>query len=89
MAKLVVTRKAGWFGRFRDVNLLVDGSVVGSISANASTTVDVAPGQHVVTVKMDWVESAPLEVSVADEETTELEAWSPMFGQSLNLQQRG
>ena len=76
MSNLNITRKQGFFGRFRKLKILVDGEIVASVGGSDSASIAVAPGHHSVTVKMDWVESQPLELDVTDGETVNIVATS-------------
>lgn len=49
-----------WFGNLRDLQVLVDGIPRAKVGSMGSVTVQVAPGEHTVEVKMDWCRTAPV-----------------------------
>lgn len=52
--------ESSWYGRFRDLQVLVDGVARARVGCGQSVMVPVAPGEHAVAVKMDWCRTAPL-----------------------------
>lgn len=51
----------------RRMNFWVDGRRVARLRRGAAARIEVAAGTHVVQVQMDWLRSAPLELSMSDE----------------------
>ena len=69
MAKLVINRKNGWFGRFRNYAIYLDGRKIGEISNNQTKEFEIDLGEHSVKGKIDWVESKEERFSIAGNET--------------------
>jgi hypothetical protein len=73
VARLELERKAdGYVDRVRKYKLVVDGEQRGTIGRGETLAVDVAPGEHTVMLKIDWVRSQKLTADVADGETVRL-----------------
>lgn len=66
MAQIVVRRSAAWGDKLREYRIIVDGAACGSIAERGEARIAVAPGRHVVRLKIDWCWSAPLTVDVED-----------------------
>jgi hypothetical protein len=77
-------RRTGYFGVARKLKILIDGQVVGAVGREGGS-IDLEPGPHEVAVKMDWVKSRPLELSVEEDETVRLEARSSLLGMGFDL----
>lgn len=74
MSQLVVRRKkALWQARIRDYIVLVDGLEVARVANGTEVAVHIKPGEHIVTMKIDWCRSKPLPVRVHDGQTVVLE----------------
>jgi hypothetical protein len=87
MATLKVSR-FGWVGLFRSQKVLVDGQVAALLDHGGTAFIDVAPGRHTITTKMDWIESDPLQVIVGDGETVVIEVGGPIALMGMHLQVR-
>lgn len=74
----IVVRRGNdiWMDRNRRYKVLIDGQVVGKLRKNQSESYGVTSGEHQVRVKIDFVKSNSLTVSVP-------------VGQTLNLNCRG
>jgi hypothetical protein len=71
---LVITRTTGaWRDGLRSYGVYVDGVRVVDVKNGATVQGPVSPGTHVVHVKIDWVSSPPLTVTVLPGETQYLE----------------
>jgi hypothetical protein len=71
---LVITRAdVAWRDRFRSYHVYVDGVRVVDVKNGATVQGPVSPGAHVVYVKIDWVSSPPLTVTVLAGQTQYLE----------------
>jgi len=67
MANIYITRRAGgWVDRARKYKVLVDGEERAEIGAGDSKSIDVPPGSHEVSMKIDWARSETVTVDVAD-----------------------
>jgi len=64
-ATLTITRKSGYNGMLRDAAVLVDGQKVGAVGNGKSIEIAVAPGQHTIKTRMDWMTSEPLVLDAA------------------------
>lgn len=62
-ATLTITRKAGFNAMLRDAAVLVEEQKVGVVGNGKSIEITIAPGQHAVRTRMDWVKSAPLVIT--------------------------
>jgi hypothetical protein len=86
MATLRVSRY-GKIGLARGLKVLLDGAVICSVDQGRVALIEVTPGTHSVAVKMDWVQSKPLEFTIVEGETVAVEGggslWS--FGQRLEV----
>lgn len=64
-ATLTITRKSGYNGMLRDAAVLVDGQKVGAVGNGKSIEISIAPGQHAISTRMDWMTSEPLVLDAA------------------------
>lgn len=64
-ATLTITRKSGYNGMLREAAVLVDGQKVGVVGNGKSIELSIAPGQHAITTRMDWMTSEPLMLDAA------------------------
>ena len=75
MAEVRVRRPPGGLrDRWRSYSVLVDGRCSGRLRRGGTVTVPVAPGPHVVQVRIDWTGSEEVTVTVADGEVVSLTA---------------
>jgi hypothetical protein len=86
MATLRVSRY-GRVGVGRGLKVLLDGVVVCSVDQNRVAVIEVTPGTHSVAVKMDWVQSEPVEVTLGEGETVAVEGGGSLWslGQQLEI----
>jgi hypothetical protein len=61
-ARIIIRRRTRRYGAWRNLNILIDGQIVGSVRHEGTFEREVAPGPHQVAVKMDWVRSESLDV---------------------------
>ena len=59
----------------RTYEILVDGTAMGTIGAGEGVLIPVAPGQHSVRLKIDWLGSDTLTVLVNPGEIVSLACW--------------
>lgn len=57
---VTLNRQGRWYGRFRDLRIILDEIEVGRISHNKTKSFPVPTGEHELYVKMDWVKSDPI-----------------------------
>jgi hypothetical protein len=77
VGKLQVTRR-GLVGVLRRVKVDVEGETVLRLGHRATGTVESPPGPHSIVAKMDWAHSAPLDITMRDDETTKVEIHTEM-----------
>ncbi len=65
-------RPGGWVDRARKYKVLVDGKQVGTIGQGQRQSFDVPQGPHEVTLKIDWAQSPPLRLDLAEDEAADL-----------------
>jgi hypothetical protein len=73
-AIILVRRVRGSFAVARKLVIVVDGKRAGTIRPGQDTSIEVTPGVHTVTVRMDWARTGPLQVTCAAGTTTNLDA---------------
>ncbi len=84
-AKLRITRVTSYPERFRSYVITINGQIAGRIKANESKEVSVPSGTHEIVVKMDWMKSNHLFVTISDGEVLELECGSTNTGWRIPL----
>jgi hypothetical protein len=62
-ATLTITRKSAFSAMLREAAILVDDQKVGVVGNGKSIEVSIAPGQHAIQTRMDWMQSPPLELN--------------------------
>ena len=66
MTPLILRRiPSAWQDRLRSYRVIVDGKDVARIANGAEVTIFLAPGEHVVQLRVDWCRSPPLRITVA------------------------
>lgn len=66
MTPLILRRIPGaWQDRLRSYRVIVDGQEVARIANGAEVTIPLAPGGHVVHLRVDWCRSPLLRITVA------------------------
>jgi hypothetical protein len=60
---MTVARHADATNVLRSYRILVDGHVVGKIGAGEVRHFNLAPGKHAISVRVDWCQSMPLNVT--------------------------
>ncbi|GMU84613.1 MAG: hypothetical protein AMXMBFR47_44820 [Planctomycetota bacterium] len=59
-AHLHLRRIRQWLSVFRKFRVILDGSEIGRIKRGTTETYEVAPGEHELVVKIDWVSAEPV-----------------------------
>lgn len=59
-ATLHLRRISQWLSVFRKFRVVLDGAEIGRIKRGTTQTYEVAPGEHELVVKIDWVASEPV-----------------------------
>jgi hypothetical protein len=71
MPVLRIVRERQTMDRLRDYKIKLDGKSLGGISNGLVRLIEIAPGTHRLTLRIDWAGSATLEFAIADDETVE------------------
>lgn len=77
MATLIVRRPNDMAGRFRRLKVFVDGQKTVGLRPNKEVSLDMPPGGHEVSARMDWARSPGLEVILSDTTPTTIEVSLP------------
>ncbi len=72
MANLELFRVSEYANRVRDINVLVNGEVIGVISNGETKIFDIPEGDNQVQVKIDWCTSKPISFNIGENETKRL-----------------
>jgi hypothetical protein len=73
-ATIAVSRASTpWRDRFRSYELVVDGRTVARLKNGKSASVTVEPGDHRVSMRIDWCRSNAIDVIVGDGERASFE----------------
>lgn len=70
-AKIVIRRLGGYRDLIRSYKIVLDGEVVGKIKQKREATIDVAPGEHTLRMKIDWTGSPEIPFTISAGETLE------------------
>lgn len=81
-ATISLTRPREWFGRFRRLELLVDGRAAAEVGSGETVELLVAPGPRRLQLKMDWCTSPEVEILVEAGATHRLRSRSPSVWQA-------
>jgi hypothetical protein len=73
LAYLRVRRPDGWNAKLRDYLIWVDDQKRGGVGNDSEILIEIEPGYHRVTAKMDWLSSKPQAVNLKAGETATLE----------------
>lgn len=71
-AELLITRLSAARDSLRDYAVVVDGEKVASLTAGKTVTVPATPGNHIIQLKVDWLRSAPLRVTLGVDERVQV-----------------
>jgi hypothetical protein len=66
-------------GTFRRLRLEVDGEQVARLKQYEHVDLDLPRGRHTVVARMDWVDSASVDIDLADGEDLQLEVALPLL----------
>jgi hypothetical protein len=77
-ASISISRSADcWVDRARQYAVIIDGTDVGRLKAGESAEFDVAPGEREVFLKLDWVRSRSINVSLSPGQRIGISCRSP------------
>jgi hypothetical protein len=76
MSTIKIHRPKEYINSLRAYEIFVDGSKAGEIKNGAVTDLQVPPGKHSVSLKIDWAKSKQLEMQIQEGEIIELQAQS-------------
>jgi hypothetical protein len=82
MAKLIVTRPRQFADRLRKYRILIDGDRAATIGPGETVEIELAPGRHQITARLDFLSSPPVEIEAGPDEVHHVRAGS-------NLARRG
>jgi hypothetical protein len=74
-----IKRDTGYTDRLRAYKVVLDGNVIGEIKNDQQVELDVAPGKHHLTLKIDWCRSNIVDFEV-NQDTVEFECGSNLRG---------
>ena len=83
MAVLKIVRDSGYADRWRAYQVILDGAKIGEIRNGQTRQSAIAPGQHKLSLKIDWCVSNTVEFNVTGEGPLMFEAKSNLRG--LNI----
>lgn len=69
MAKLIILRKMDFMNMARSYRIYLDGKKLGYIANQQTQEFQVATGDHMLSLKIDWFGSADLPITLLEEET--------------------
>jgi hypothetical protein len=76
MASLYISRGGGWFDRFREYQIILDGVEVARIRRDSSVRVPALPGPHTLHAKIDCCRSTEVTFELKDHEERRFEVGS-------------
>lgn len=80
---ITLNRDSGYTDRLRDYRVLLDGSEIGRIGNGETRSFEIPPGQHRLSVKVDWCASDEIEFLAVQDQTTTFNCGSPLRGAKL------
>ncbi len=85
MASLKIIRDSGYADRTRAYVIILDGKNVGELRNGETKEFPVSPGQHDLSLKIDWCGSETCQFTVTEGETLAFRATSNLRGAKLLL----
>ena len=83
MAVLKIVRDSGYADRVRAYQVILDGHKVGEIRDSGTQQFPVTPGQHRISLKIDWCGSKEIAFAVAENDEITFQARSSLRGPKL------
>ena len=80
MASLTVVRDSGYADRMRAYKVILDGAIIGEIRNGETKDFLVAPGEHQLSLKIDWCGSKAIAFTAAEGDTPVFHAKSNLRG---------
>ncbi len=80
MAVLKIARDSGYSDRLRAYRVILDGAKIGEVRDGRTERFAIAPGQHTLSVKIDWCGSKTVDFTVAGDEEIRFAAKSNLRG---------
>jgi hypothetical protein len=80
-----VSRDSGYADRLRDYRVLLDGTEIGRIGNGGQKSFEIAPGHHVLIIKVDWCRSNIVSFDLADGKSAQFKCGSSLRGWRLVL----
>lgn len=82
-SRICVVRPGSYFGALRRLQVQVDGVVIGDVKNNSEQEFSVSPGDHYVSVVMDWCRSPPVAVALSEEEMAIIDVEMPNLSAAM------
>jgi hypothetical protein len=80
MAILKIVRDSGYSDRLRAYQVILDGAKIGEVRDDQTQQFAISPGQHTLSLKIDWCGSKTIDFTVAGDEEIWFEAKSNLRG---------
>ena len=83
MTLLRIVRDSGYADRLRAYKVILDGKATGEVRNGETKEFPISPGQHALSLKIDWCGSRTVEFTVAGEDALTFDAKSNLRGPKL------
>ena len=83
MAKLVFKRDSQFMNKMRKFDIYLNDSKTEQIKDGETKQLDVAPGEYIVKMQIDWVESATHKIQIGADETVHFQCGSRLKGMKI------
>ncbi|MFG6494722.1 hypothetical protein P8610_05145 [Fictibacillus sp. UD] len=80
MAKMVFERESQFANKWRKFDIYINDNKRENIKDGETKQIDVEPGEYIVKMQIDWVESATHKVQVKQDETIHFQCGSRLKG---------
>lgn len=80
LGMITITRDSGYADRLRKYKVLLDDVEIGEISNGETKSFEVAPGEHILQLKIDWACSNEVNFAQKNNESLKFEVSSPVRG---------
>ena|SRR5487761_2527786 len=82
---VALNRSSAYADRMRDYRVLLDGSEIGRVADGERKAFEIAPGQHRLTIKVDWCESEAINFLAVPDQNTTFNCGSNLRGAKLGF----
>lgn len=80
MPILNMLRDSGYADRLRPYQVILDGTKIGEVRDGQNQRFSIAPGQHTISLKIDWCGSKAIDFTIAGEDQVTFRAKSNLRG---------